>query len=106
MSGFRAVLVREVAERWLLLAGAALVGMFPLLVPFLPGFQGHPSDLRAGTAVALCFIVAALLAVVLGASVIAGEQSAGRLGFYFARPVAGWAVWAGKLAGAAVLLWS
>jgi len=104
MKGFLALLVREVAERWLLLAGAVALGFFPLLVPFLPGVQGGVSaEFRTGTALALCFTVAAVLAVTLGASVIAGDLAEGRLGFYFARPVAGWAVWAGKLAAAAVL---
>jgi hypothetical protein len=93
-----------VAERWLLLVGAEAVGFFPLLVPFLPGVQGgFSAEFRAGTALALCFTVAAVLAVTLGASVLAGELAEGRLAFYFARPIAGWAVWAGKLAGAAVL---
>lgn len=104
MRGFLAVLVREVEERWLLLAGAAAVGFVPLLVPFLPGVQsGLAAEFRAGTALALCLTVAAVLAVTLGASVIAGELSERRLGFYFARPIAGWAVWAGKLTGVAVL---
>jgi hypothetical protein len=104
VKGFWAVLGREIAERWLLLVGAAVTGLFPLLVPFLPGIAGgSPAELRAGTAFALCFVVAAVLAVALGSSVIAGELAEGRLGFYFARPIAGWALWAGKLAGAAVL---
>jgi len=101
---FGAVLFREVAERWLLLVGAEAVGFFPLLVPFLPGVQsGFSAEFRAGVALALCFTVAAVLAVTLGASVLAGELAEGRLGFYFSRPIAGWAVWAGKLAGVAVL---
>lgn len=104
MKGFWAVLGREIAERWLLLVGAAVTGLFPLLVPFLPGVaSGSPAEVRAGIAFALCVIVAAVLAVTLGSSVIAGDLAEGRLGFYFARPLAGWALWAGKLAGAAVL---
>ncbi|HEX3528973.1 MAG TPA: hypothetical protein VH988_18090 [Thermoanaerobaculia bacterium] len=104
MKGFLALLVREVAERWLLLAGAVAVGFFPLLVPLLPGVPGGSSvETRAGIALALCLTVNVVLAVILGASVIAGELAERRLGFYFSRPVAGWAVWAGKLAGAAVL---
>lgn len=104
MKGLWAVLCREVAERKLLLLGAAVLGLFPLLVPFLPGVDSrYATDLRAGTAFALCSIVAAVLAVALGSSVIAGELAERRLGFYFARPIAGWAIWAGKLAGAAAL---
>jgi hypothetical protein len=104
VKGLWAVLCREIAERRLLLLGAAVMGLFPLLMPFLPGVDGrYSTDLRAGTAFALCFVVAAVLAVTLGSSVIAGELAERRLGFYFARPIAGWSIWAGKLAGASVL---
>ncbi|HEY2739936.1 MAG TPA: hypothetical protein VGK45_16120, partial [Thermoanaerobaculia bacterium] len=63
MRAFLALLIREVAERWLLLAGAVGLGFFPLVVPFLPGVQGGVSaEFRTGTALALCFTVAAVLA--------------------------------------------
>jgi len=102
--GFWAVLRREFAERRLLLLGAAMVGLFPLLIPLLPGVAGRDSsEMRGGTAVALCLIIGGVLSLALGASVIAGDLSERRLGFYFARPIAGWAIWAGKLAGAAAL---
>jgi hypothetical protein len=104
LKGLWAVLCREIAERRLLLLAAALVGLVPLAVPFLPGAAGSdPGEIRAGTALALCFVVTAVLALILGATVIAGDLSERRLGFYFSRPLAGWAIWAGKLAGAAFL---
>lgn len=104
MRGFWAVLCREIVERRLLLLAAALVGLVPLAMPFLPGVAGaDPGELRAGTALALCLVVTAVLALTLGSTVIAGDLSERRLGFYFSRPLAGWAIWAGKLAGAAVL---
>jgi len=104
MRGFWAVLWREIVERRLLLLAAALVGLVPLAVPFLPGVTGSdPGEIRTGTALALCLVVTAVLALTLGATVIAGDLSERRLGFYFSRPLAGWAIWAGKLAGAAVL---
>jgi len=102
--GFWAVLCRELAERRLFLLGAAMVGLFPLLVPLLPGVAGRdPAEVRTGTAVALCLIIGGILSLALGASVIAADLSERRLGFYFARPIAGWAIWAGKVAGAAAL---
>jgi hypothetical protein len=102
--GFWTVLSREVAERRLLLLAAAVTGLFPFAVPLLPGFAGgDPSEMRSGTALALGLIFSAVAAVTLGASVIAGELAERRLGFYFARPLAGWAIWAGKLAGGVVL---
>jgi hypothetical protein len=104
MKGFWAVLCREVVERRLLLLAAALVGLVPLAVPFLPGVNApDPGEVRAGTALALSLVVTAVLALTLGATVIAGDLSERRLGFYFSRPLAGWAIWAGKLAGATAL---
>jgi hypothetical protein len=102
--GFLAVLRREVEERRLLLLAAVAAGFFPFFLPFLPGFEGRdPADVRGGAALALSVVVAGVLALGLGATVIAGDLAERRLGFYFARPVAGWALWGGKLAGAAVL---
>jgi hypothetical protein len=102
--GFWAVLCREIVERRLLLLAAVLVGLVPLAVPFLPGVNApDPGEIRTGTALALCLVVTAVLALTLGATVIAGDLSERRLGFYFSRPLAGWAIWAGKLVGAAAL---
>jgi hypothetical protein len=93
-----------VAERWLLLLAAAVTGLFPFAVPLLPGLvAADPAELRSGTALALGLIFSAVVAVTLGASVIAAELAERRLGFYFSRPLAGWAIWAGKLAGGVVL---
>ena len=95
LQGLWAVLCREIAERRLLLLAAALVGLVPLAVPFLPGVAApDPGEIRTGTALALCLVVTAVLALTLGATVIAGDLSERRLGFYFSRPLAGWAIWA------------
>jgi hypothetical protein len=104
MKAFLAVFEREVAERRLLAAAALLLGLVPLAAPWIPGFAQHGgAELRSATAlvVALCFSFG--LALILGASIIAGDLAASRLGFYFSRPIPGWAVWAGKLAAAAGL---
>lgn len=103
LTGLGAVLRRELAERWLLALAAAFLGLVPVVVPFLPlGFSQAP-DARAGTAIALALIVSYVLALVLGSTVVARDLAERRLGFYFSRPLAGWAIWAGKLAGAALL---
>ena len=44
-----------------------------------------------------------MTAILLGGSVIARDLAERRLGFYFSRPLAGWEIWAGKLAAAAAL---
>ncbi|HVG06985.1 MAG TPA: hypothetical protein VNM67_04715 [Thermoanaerobaculia bacterium] len=103
MRAFAAVLRRELAERWLLALAAALLGLIPLAVPFLPMGISQAPDARSGTAIALAVIVSYVLALVLGSTVLARDLSERRLGFYFSRPLPGWAIWAGKLAGAALL---
>jgi hypothetical protein len=103
MRALGAVLRRELAERWLLALAAVLLGLVPLAVPFLPLGISHTPDARSGTAIALAVIVSYVLALVLGSTVLARDLSERRLGFYFSRPLPGWAIWAGKLAGAAVL---
>lgn len=108
MKPFITVLRREVAEHRLLLAGACLISLFPLLIPFVPGIARSSSDvaeLRGGAALILAGLVSTLLAVILGATVLARDLSERRLGFYFSRPISGLAIWAGKtLAALAVTL--
>ena len=103
MKTFVAVLRRELAERWLIPVAALLLSLVPLAAPLLPigGYRGP--ELRAGTALALALIASYLLALVLGSSVLARDLGERRLGFYFARPLPGWAIWAGKLVSAILL---
>lgn len=103
MRSFAAVLRRELAERRLLALAAALLGLVPVAVPFLPLGISRTPDARSGTAIALALIVSFVLALVLGSTVLARDLSERRLGFYFSRPLPGWAIWAGKLAGGALL---
>ncbi|HSN89487.1 MAG TPA: hypothetical protein VL025_22170, partial [Thermoanaerobaculia bacterium] len=104
MRGFLAVLRREVAERWLIAVAALLLGLVPLLAPLLPlGSHLQGPDIRGGTALALALILSYVLALVLGSTVLARDLAERRLAFYFSRPLPGWAIWAGKLGGAALL---
>ncbi|HEX2224403.1 MAG TPA: hypothetical protein VHN15_09370 [Thermoanaerobaculia bacterium] len=103
MRPFVAVLRRELNEHRLLLAGAGLISLFPVLLPFLPGVGKSPSDIadaRGGAALILAALLSALLAVALGATVLARDLSERRLGFYFARPIPGLAIFAGKTVAA------
>jgi hypothetical protein len=103
--GFAAVLGRELFERRLLLLMAILLGLVPFLLPLLPGqAPQHADELRGGTALGLALALSLALSVLLGASVIAGDLAHGRLGFYFARPLRGGTIWAGKLAAALLLV--
>jgi len=103
MRGFVAVFEREIAERRLLF-WTGLSGLAPFLLPYvLPGSHLEAADLRAAAALVLSGVVGAVLALGLGASVVARDLAERRLGFYFARPLSAWAIWAGKL-GAALAL--
>lgn len=106
MRGFLAVFERELAERRLLAAAAVGFGVVAVVLPLLPAFQrsvSTPAELRGGLALALAMLLSALTAVYLGGSVLASDLLERRLGFYFARPLSGWALWAGKIAAAVVL---
>lgn len=104
MKGLLAVLGRELTEWRLLFLVALVAGLIPLAVPWLPHPGGlEPAEMRDGTALGLSVIASAVLALVLGSSVLARDLSERRLGFYFARPLSGAAIWAGKMLGAAVL---
>jgi hypothetical protein len=104
MRGFVAVFEREIVERRLLPLAALALGLVPLAAPLLPGLPAaSPAEVRSGVALGLALIVSFVLALFLGGSVIARDLGERRLGFYFARPISGGAIWAGKLAAAAVL---
>lgn len=104
MRGFVAVLERELVERRLLALAALVAGFLPFLVPFVSNARHlDPAELRGGAAVAFGMTFTVIVAIVLGASVIAGDLAERRLGFYFSRPLSGGAVWAGKMAATALL---
>lgn len=104
MRGFVAVFEREIVERRLLPLAALALGLVPLAAPLLPGLPAaSPVEVRSGVALGLALIVSLVLAVLLGGSVIARDLGERRLGFYFARPLSGGAIWAGKLAAAVAL---
>ncbi|MEA2691646.1 MAG: hypothetical protein QOJ16_1033 [Acidobacteriota bacterium] len=102
MRGFTAVFRREVAERRLLFF-LGLAGCVPLFLPLVVPSYLRADELRAVSAYLLSGIVAGVLALGLGGSVLARDLAERRLGFYFARPLSGWAIWAGKLAAALAL---
>ncbi len=105
MKPLAVVFLREVEERRLLLLMALLLGLVPLVLSLVPGLAaGHPSDLRQAAALGLALVVSLALAVLLGASGIAGDLMAGRMGFYFSRPLPAWAIWGGKLAAMLALV--
>jgi hypothetical protein len=94
MNGLLLVAGREVRQRWKLLPVALAVGFLSLALGPLVGLVSADSVFLGVLAAELLGLTTALL---LGATVIAGELGSGRLGFYFARPLAWWDIWGGKL---------
>jgi hypothetical protein len=101
MRGFFAVARREMAERRSVLAAAAVLSILPLLAPLFPlwrRFGAPEARLYAAAFLAVAFVAA--VSLLLGASAFGRDLSEQRLAFYFARPIGGVAIWAGRLAGA------
>ena len=106
MNATIAIMAREVmARRELLLMAVALAIMISLL-PFLPNIETYEAtDVRTVASSATALALGCLLALLLGATVFGDDLSEGRLGFFFARPVSGLAVWWGKMLAVIMLIW-
>jgi len=106
MNATIAIMARELmARRELLLMAVALAIMISLL-PFLPNIETYEAtDVRTVASSATALALGCLLALLLGATVFGDDLSEGRLGFFFARPVSGLAVWWGKMLAVIMLIW-
>jgi hypothetical protein len=107
MRGFAAVFLREMFERRLLGIVSLALGVVAVVLPLIPGMLAgglSVSELQGALAFGCALLLTFLLALFLGGSVIVSDLMERRLGFYFARPLAGWAIWAGKLAAALALV--
>jgi len=104
MNGFMAVLTRELRERWPVPVAAFGAGLIALAVPLFPTARLHPpDDVRAGAAMVLALAFGLGAALMLGGSVLASDLFEGRIGFYLARPISSFAIWAGKMAASITL---
>ena len=104
MRGFFAITRREIAERRLLFAAAAFTSLIPLIAPFVPGNGGASAmDVRGWTALLISFAFAAGISIGLGSTMCAPSIASRRIGFDFARPVSGIAIWGGRMAAAILL---
>ena len=104
MRGFLAVARREILEKRFVFAAAAAASLVPFAAPLVRGLHGRAAvEVRDWIAIILAAVFGAGLAVALGTTVVSSELADRRLGFYFSRPLTGFAIWAGKL-GAACLI--
>jgi hypothetical protein len=101
-----AVMAREVmARRELLLLAVALAIVISFL-PFLPNIEAYEAaDVRTVGSSASALALGCILALVLGGTVFGNDLSEGRLGFFFARPISGFAIWWGRVLGLIGLIW-
>ncbi len=105
MRGLVAVARRELSERRVVFAGAAVLGVLPFLAPLLRSMRHYgPSEVRLLTATFLALCFASALSLILGASVIGRDLSERRIGFYFSRPLPSGAIWGGKFLGVWLLV--
>lgn len=99
MTGFRTLTLREMREGRAVLAAAAVAAVIPLGVQLLAGAEGG-ADIREITAWFVAVVLAGGFGLLLGATVLARDLAEGRLGFYFAQPVSGAAIWTAKMLAA------
>jgi hypothetical protein len=97
MRAVLAIAGREVFEHRRVYLAAVVVGLLPPLMPWVMPSQ-DPGEVR-GMFVLFNLIVFMLGAGLLGAASVGADLASGRIGFFFARPVSGLAIWAGKLLG-------
>lgn len=105
MSDSTAIFRREVTARRDLLVLAAAVLMIVLVMPLVPGTSNYsPGEVRSLASRALAMFLGWGVAIGLGLSVFGSDLSAGRLGFFFARPVTARAIWTGRILAALAIV--
>lgn len=97
---------RELAERRLVFLAAAAFALLSVVIPFVPGLHGNPRDTITLGSLVLALVFTLGVAAILGATIVGSEISAGRMSFYFARPIGALSIWLGKLAAALLLICS
>ncbi len=90
---------REIHQRWAVLGVAAALGLAPVVASAL--WPSVRADAR--TLGVMEFIVAQALAALVGLGLVGDDLASGRMGWYFSRPLSGFAIWAGKVSGAGAL---
>ena len=107
MRGFAALVWHEISERRALLAAAAVASLLPVLAPLLPATGGNPAaDTRETVMWVMVGLLVPIFALLLGVSFVGRDLSEGRLGFYYAQPLSGPAIWFGKLTAVALLVFA
>lgn len=101
MNGFFSMTLRELHERRAVLPAAAVAALIPVVVPLMS--NANKASAREVTVWFVAAVLGAGLGLLLGANALAPDLVEGRLGFYFAQPVSGLAIWGGKIVASVLL---
>ena len=106
MKTFWALVWREIAERRLLLLASLLLGIVPILLPFMPGIPARfsPEEIRVAATLILAALFSGISLLILGSTIVGRDLSEKRLGFYFSRPINSWVLWLSRILGASALV--
>jgi hypothetical protein len=100
------IMVRDIVARRELILLAVVVAVFISLLPFLPNIVDYEkTDVRTVASGVGALAFGCIFALLFGATIFGNDLSEGRLGFFFSRPVNGFAIWWGRLAAAMALVW-
>jgi hypothetical protein len=92
---------REIRARWIMWPVALVLAGLAVAVPRI---VGEDDGLAVANAIWIsAWVVPCGVSVIVGTTLLGGEHGEGRLAFYFARPIAAWQIFAGKLLGGLVL---
>jgi len=106
MKATMAIMARDVMARRELPLLAVAVAIMISLLPYLPHIETYEAtDVRTVASSVSALALGCVLALVFGATVFGSDLSEGRLGFFFARPVSGLAVWWGRVFAVMALIW-
>jgi hypothetical protein len=101
MNPTMAVTVRELSARREIVLVAVAAAVIATLMPLMPGLENYqPDDVRTVSANTLALALGWGLALLIGATMISGDLSEGRLGFYFGSgraPPGSSSIWPGSL---------
>lgn len=104
MKGALLILWRETVERRAVLAAALVAGLLAFASPLLPGVvAGQAAEARDAMAIAVAIGFGLLVALMVGASVVARDLADGRLAFDFAQPLGACAIGTGRFLAAILL---
>jgi len=100
-----AIIRRDLEEKRFIFATALVFAVLPFVAIAIPGFRAdaRSSVATAANIIAVNFVLA--VAIGLGATMIGSDLSAGRLSFYFSKPISSRALWYGKLLSALLMIY-